>query len=79
MKNIRDMDKEKAKKMRSERYNAEFVNVCAAPRTLLIFRTVFFFAAHWNRERGIKFPCTKRVGLLCLKKSRVASSSKEIM
>jgi len=48
MKNIRDMDKEKAKKMRSERYNAEFVNVCAAPRTLLIFRTVFF-----SRRTGI--------------------------
>jgi hypothetical protein len=72
MKNIRGMDEEKTKKMRSERHNAEVVDVCAAPRTLLIFRT-FFFAAHWNREREIKFPHTKRVGILCLKKSRGAS------
>jgi hypothetical protein len=42
MKNIRDIHKEKVKKIRSERYNAEVVNVCAAPRTLLIFRTFFF-------------------------------------
>jgi len=73
MENIRDMDKEKVEKeVRRERYSAEVVNVCAAPRTVLIFRT-FFFAPHWNRERGIKFPRTKRIGLLCLKKSRGSS------
>jgi len=72
MENIRDTDREKVKKIRSERYNAEVVNVWAAPRTLLNF-LYFFFSAHWNREREIKFPRTKRVDLLCLKKSRGAS------
>jgi len=38
------------KEWEAKTYDAEFVNVCAAPRTFLIFRTFFFYAARWNRE-----------------------------
>jgi hypothetical protein len=67
MENIRDMDEENMKKMRSERYNAEVVLL---PEPFKFF--LHLLTAHWNRNREIKFRRTKR-GLLCLKKSRGAS------
>jgi len=52
--NVREMDEEKVKKIRSDRYNAEVVNFSAAPRTILNFVPFFFFRGALESGEGNK-------------------------